>query len=72
MKVSKIDTGIFLGVMVKIYFDESGNSGCVIPNKKDEFYSDGQRFFVLCGIIVKRHLKFVSKCGIITIERRNI
>lgn len=53
MKVSKIDTRIFWGVMVKIYFDESGNSGCVIPNKKDEFYSDGQRFFVLCGIIVK-------------------
>ena len=39
--------------MVKIYFDESGNSGCVVPNKKGAFFSDRQRFFVLCGIMVK-------------------
>lgn len=38
---------------MKIFFDESGNSGCVVPNKKDDFFSDGQRFFVLCGVVVK-------------------
>lgn len=38
---------------MKIFFDESGNSGCVVPNKKDDFFSDNQRFFVLCGVVVK-------------------
>ena len=36
---------------MQIFFDESGNTGCVIPNKKQQFYDEGQRFFVLGGII---------------------
>lgn len=36
---------------MQIYFDESGNTGCVIPNKKKQFYGEGQRHFVLGGVI---------------------
>lgn len=36
---------------MQIFFDESGNTGCVIPNKKQQLYDEGQRFFVLGGII---------------------
>ena len=35
---------------MKIYFDESGNTGCVMPNRNDDLFTD-QRHFVLCGII---------------------
>lgn len=38
---------------MKIFFDESGNSGCVTPNKNGNFFDDGQRFFVLAGVIAK-------------------
>lgn len=38
---------------MKLFFDESGNSGCVMPNKHRSLYSDGQRHFVLCGVFVK-------------------
>lgn len=36
---------------MKVYFDESGQTGCVLPNKKGELYRKNQRFFVLAGII---------------------
>lgn len=47
---------------MKIFFDESGNTGCIIPNKNGAFYNDKQRFFILCGVICKddadeEHLK---------------
>lgn len=35
---------------MKIYFDESGNTGCVMPNRNGDLFTD-QRHFVLCGII---------------------
>lgn len=38
---------------MKIYFDESGNTGCVIPNKNGVFYNDEQRHFVLAGVVCK-------------------
>ena len=38
---------------MKIYFDESGNSGCIIPNKNGDLYNDEQRHFVLAGIICR-------------------
>ena len=36
---------------MKIYFDESGNTGCILPNKNGDLYNDNQRFFVLAGVI---------------------
>lgn len=36
---------------MQIYYDESGNTGCVIPNRKQLFYGEGQRHFVLGGVI---------------------
>ncbi len=38
---------------MKIFFDESGQTGCVLPNKNGELYRKNQRFFVLAGIICK-------------------
>ena len=35
---------------MKLFFDESGQTGCVIPNKNGELYRKNQRFFVLAGI----------------------
>ena len=56
---------------MKIYFDESGNTGCIIPNKNGAIYNDEQRHFVLAGIICKnsedehalsdRYISFKSK-----------
>lgn len=56
---------------MKIYFDESGNTGCIIPNKNGELYNDEQRHFVLAGIIcrdkedeqvlAKRYLDFKNR-----------
>ncbi len=56
---------------MKIYFDESGNTGCIIPNKNGALYNDQQRYFVLAGIICEstedeqtlseRYLRFKSK-----------
>ena len=37
---------------MKLFLDESGNSGCVMPNKNGDLFSDGQRHFVLAGVIV--------------------
>ena len=36
---------------MKIYFDESGNTGCILPNKNGDLYNDNQHFFVLAGVI---------------------
>lgn len=38
---------------MKLFFDESGYSGCVMPNKNGALYNDGQRHFVLGGVFVK-------------------
>ena len=56
---------------MKIYFDESGNTGCIIPNKNGALYNDEQRHFVLAGIIcrdkedeqvlAKRYLDFKNR-----------
>lgn len=56
---------------MKVYFDESGNTGCIIPNKNGAIYNDKQRFFVLAGVICsndnekneleKRYLNFKRK-----------
>ena len=37
---------------MKLFFDESGYSGCVMPNKNRRLYNDGQRHFVLAGVFV--------------------
>lgn len=39
--------------IMKVFFDESGQTGCIIPNKRGSFYNEKQRFFVLGGIICK-------------------
>lgn len=46
---------------MKIYFDESGNTGCIVPNKNGAFYNDEQRHFVLAGIVCndKKDEKFL-------------
>ena len=36
---------------MKVFFDESGQTGCVVPNKNGELYRKNQRFFVLAGIL---------------------
>lgn len=36
---------------MKLYFDESGQTGCVVPNKNGDLYRRNQRFFVLAGIV---------------------
>lgn len=36
---------------MKMYFDESGNTGCVMPDKNNELFSEHQPHFVLCGVI---------------------
>lgn len=42
-----------IGERMKVYFDESGQTGCILPNRKGNFYNEKQRFFVLGGIICK-------------------
>lgn len=37
---------------MKLFFDESGYSGCIMPNKNGNLYNDGQRHFVLAGVFV--------------------
>lgn len=37
---------------MKLFFDESGYSGCIMPNRKQQLYNDGQRHFVLGGVFV--------------------
>ena len=37
---------------MKLFFDESGYSGCIMPNKNHQLYNDGQRHFVLGGVFV--------------------
>lgn len=37
---------------MKLFFDESGYSGCIMPNKNGNIYNDGQRHFVLAGVFV--------------------
>lgn len=59
---------------MKIYFDESGNTGCIIPNKNGDLYNEEQRHFVLAGVIClndsekneleKRYLSFKKKYSI--------
>lgn len=34
-----------------LYFDESGQTGCIIPNKAGMLFDEKQRFFVLGGVI---------------------
>lgn len=31
---------------LKLFFDESGYSGCIMPNKNGQLFNDGQRHFV--------------------------
>lgn len=60
--------------MMKVYFDESGQTGCILPNKNGDLYNDKQRFFVLGGIICKteeeettlrdKYKAFLDKYGI--------
>ena len=37
---------------MKLFFDESGYSGCIRPNRGQQLYNDGQRHFVLGGVFV--------------------
>lgn len=37
---------------MKLFFDESGYSGCIMPNINGKLYNDGQRHFVLAGVFV--------------------
>lgn len=58
---------------MKLFFDESGYSGCVMPNKNGKLYNDGQRHFVLAGVFVNdeddesfllnKYCKFKEKFG---------
>lgn len=38
---------------MKIYFDESGQTGCVLKNKNGDLYNKEQRFFILAGVLCK-------------------
>ena len=38
---------------MKVFFDESGQTGCVLQNKNGDLYNDNQRFFVLAGVICR-------------------
>lgn len=38
---------------MKLFFDESGQTGCIIPNKKGLLFDNKQRYFVLGGILCK-------------------
>lgn len=38
---------------MKVFFDESGQTGCVLQNKNGNLYNDEQRFFVLAGVVCK-------------------
>lgn len=59
---------------MKLFFDESGQTGCIIPNKKGFLFERKQRYFVLGGILCKdpedeammrqRYLSFLDKHGI--------
>jgi len=59
---------------MNIYFDESGNSGCILPNCKGELYPLNQRHFALCGVLTsneedekilrKKYLDFKTKYNI--------
>lgn len=60
---------------MKLFFDESGYSGCIMPNKNGKLYNDGQRHFVLAGVFVKdendesfllnKYRKFKEKFGFV-------
>lgn len=47
---------------MKVYFDESGQTGCILPNRKGDFYNEKQRFFVLGGIICKNEADEILLC----------
>lgn len=59
---------------MNIFFDESGQTGCVLPNKKGALYGRNQRFFVLAGIVCKddrdelilrsKYKSFLNKYGV--------
>ena len=36
---------------MRVFFDESGQTGCILPNKKGKLYNDNQRHFVLCALV---------------------
>lgn len=38
---------------MKLFFDEAGHTGSVMPNKNHELYNDNQRHFVLAGVFVQ-------------------
>lgn len=58
---------------MKLFFDESGYSGCIMPNKNQQLYNDGQRHFILGGVFVSdeddenslldKYRKFKTKFG---------
>ena len=59
---------------MKLYFDESGQTGCVVPNRNGKLYRKNQRFFVLAGIVCQndenvidltnRYRAFLKKYGV--------
>lgn len=59
---------------MKLFFDESGQTGCIIPNRKGLLFDNKQRYFVLGGILCKNtddeammrqyYLSFLRKHGI--------
>ena len=59
---------------MKVFFDESGQTGCVVPNKKGYLYRKNQRFFVLAGIVCQndeevklmsdKYMSFLRKYGV--------
>lgn len=51
-----------IGEKMKVYFDESGQTGCILPNRKGDFYNEKQRFFVLGGIICKNEADEILLC----------
>ena len=38
---------------MKVFFDESGQTGSIIPNKNRNLYGKNQKYFILSGLIVK-------------------
>ena len=63
---------------MKLFFDESGQTGCVIPNKSGELYRRNQRFFVLAGILChdeadvielsEKYKGFLLQYGVVNME----
>ena len=51
---------------LKLFFDESGYSGCIMTNKNGQLFNDGQRHFVLGSVFVadkEDEIQILNKYG---------